>query len=431
MQFVAGRLGRHFHYAWVVVAVVFLASLAGAGTRAAPGVLIVPFEQAFGWTRAAISDPLSIGLFLFGLSGPFGAALMQRFGIRRTVLGAMMLIVVGVWLSLFMSEPWHLLMTWGLLVGMGTGAVAVVLGAMIANRWFVERRGLVLGIFTASIAAGQLIFLPLLAHLAELGGWQAVVWTVANAAALVIPLVLWLLPEWPRDIGVLPYGAKKGDEVEPALQETSNPFAIAFAALSRGMRSRDFWLLSGAFFVCGLSTNGLVGTHLISYCFDVGVTPVTSASLLAMMGVFNVIGTMAAGWASDRWDSRWLLFWFYGLRGVSLLFLPYSDFSFLHLTVFAAFYGLDWIATGPPTMRLITDSFGKQDAPILFGWIFVTHQIGAAFAASGAGWLRTSLDRYLEAFVIAGIACFVAALLVLWVGRARRDVAVRPAGATA
>jgi MFS family permease len=426
MQRIAKWLSTRFHYSWFVVAVVFLVLLASSGMRAAYGVLIIPLEQAFGWTRAEISAPLSVGLVLFGLMGPFSAALMQRFGVRTTVMTALAVLTLGASASLAMTQTWHLLLTWGVMIGMGTGSVAVVLGAVIANRWFVAHRGLVLGIFTGSIATGQLIFLPTLAAIAEHSGWQPVAMVAALSAAAVIPLVYFLLPEHPRDVGLAPYGAVRDDASPPA---RGNPLTVAFAALGRGVRARDFWLLSASFFVCGMSTNGLVGTHLIPMCFDAGVAQTLAAGMLAMMGVFNVIGTTLSGWLSDRWDSRWLLFWYYALRGVSLLYLPFSDFGLYSLSVFAIFYGLDWIATGPPTMRLITDVFGSREAPILFGWIFAMHQVGAGFAAWGAGTMRTVLLTYTEAFVIAGFACFVAAALSLAVNRGR-SAGLRPGLAT-
>ncbi len=429
MKALANLVSQRFHYGWVVVAVVFFTLLASAGIRSTPGVLIVPLEQAFGWSPATISIALSVSLFLFGFMGPFAAALMQSLGVRRTVLFALSLLACSVFASSFMSAPWQFMLTWGVLVGIGTGSMAMVLGATVSSRWFVERRGLVMGIFAASTATGQLVFLPMLASVVENHGWQPVVYIMAGGAALVIPLVYWLLAERPTSVGLLPYGAKGGD-AGPA-PASANPIVVAFAALRKGVKSRDFWLLFGSFFVCGLSTNGLIGTHLIAACFDQGIPEVRGASLLAMMGIFDMIGTTLSGWLSDRWNNRWLLFWYYGLRGVSLVFLPYSGFTFYGLSLFAVFYGLDWIATVPPTVRLINDIFGKQDAPIIFGWIFVGHQIGAATAAFGAGLLRTELDTYLQAFLVAGLACAAAATMSLMIGRSSRPAALRPALASA
>ena len=391
------------------------------------GVLIVPLEHAFGWDAATISIAMSVSLFLFGFMGPFAGAAMQTLGVRKTVLFALTLLVIAVGLSSFMTTPWQLILTWGLLVGIGTGSMAQVLSATIANRWFVKNRGLVIGLLSASTATGQLVFLPELAAVATHFGWRWVIYIVAAVAALAIPLIYWLMPERPADLGLAAYGASAGETtVAPA---SRNPIVTAFAALSRASRSRDFWLLFGTFYVCGLSTNGLVGTHLIAACFDHGIPEVTAAGLLAMMGFFDLFGTTASGWLSDRWSNRWLLFWYYGLRGLSLLYLPYSGYTFYGLSIFAVFYGLDWLATVPPTVRLTNDIFGRQDAPIIFGWIFTGHQIGAATAAFGAGFLRTELDSYVQAFLVAGLACAASALMALMIGRSQR-VGLRPAVAT-
>ncbi len=428
MRSLARALAGRLHYGWVVVGVIFLVLLAGAGVRATPSVMIVPLEDDFGWSRATISAAIAVNILLYGLMGPFAAALMQRIGIRRTVMLAGALLAATIAASTLMTRPWHLMLTWGLLVGIGCGIVALVLGATVVNRWFVARRGLAMGIVTASTATGQLVFLPMLAAVAADGGWRPVALIMAAAAALIVPLVALLLPERPRDVDLAAYGATEADT---AAQSTANPIVVAFATLGRAARSHHFWLLFASFFVCGLSTNGLIGTHLIAACIDHGIPEVRAAGLLAMMGIFDLIGTTVSGWLSDRYDNRWLLFWYYGLRGLSLIYLPYSDFTFYGLSLFAVFYGLDWIATVPPTVRLTTDIFGKQDAPIIFGWIFAGHQLGAAVAASGAGLLRTTLDGYLEAFIIAGIACVITALFVLRIGRGARGAAGTPQAAAA
>lgn len=424
MQSLAQRVASRFHYGWVVVGLVFLTLLASAGVRATPSVLIVPLEHAFGWDRATISIALSVSLFLFGFMGPFAGAAMQTLGVRKTVLSALSLLVIAVAGSSLMTSVWQLILTWGFLVGVGTGCMAQVLSATVSSRWFVERRGLVVGMLAASTATGQLVFLPMLASVAGSAGWRPVVYIVAAAAALVIPLVYWLLPERPSDVGLIPYGAKTSEVPVPPTGR--NPITTAFVALGRGVRSRDFWLLSGGFFVCGLSTNGLIGTHLIAACFDQGIPEVQTAGLLAMMGILDLFGTTMSGWLSDRWNNRWLLFWYYALRGVSLLFLTFSGFSFYGLSLFALFYGLDWLATVPPTVRLVNDLFGKQDAPILFGWIFTAHQIGAATAAFGAGFLRTTLDSYLLAFLVGGLACAAAAIMSLMISHPHQ-AKLRPA----
>ena len=410
------RLGQD--YALVVVGVIFLALLAAAGLRSAPGVLILPLEGAFGWSRATVSFAAGLGIFLFGLMGPFAAALMQRYGIRRTLMGALALMAASTALSLFMSRAWHLVATWGLLSGLGSGCVTAVLGATIVNRWFAVRRGLFMGLLTASSSTGTLIFLPVFAAIADAGGWRPVAATVAAVLAALVPLVWWLLPERPGDLGLVPYGAAPGTAPPPPV--TGNPVAAALGALGRASRRADFWFLFGSFLICGLTTNGLVGTHMISLCVDQGIPEVRAASLLALMGLFDLVGTTASGWLTDRYDPRKLLFVYYGLRGLSLIALPFSDFSFLSLSVFTVFYGLDWIATVPPTVRLANAAFGEREAPIVFGWIFAGHQVGAAIAAFGAGVSRTVEGRYLEAFVLAGITGLLAAVISLMIGRTGR-----------
>lgn len=415
MQALARSLDGRVHYAWVVVGVTFLLLLTAAGVRATPSVLIVPLEEAFGWSRATISFAVAVNIFLYGLMGPFAAALMQSLGIRRSIFLSMALVALSVAASTLMTQAWQLILLWGLLVGLGVGVVAMVLGATIVSRWFTTNRGLAMGILAASTASGQLVFLPLLAKLAASIGWQAVTMVVAFAAAALIPLAALLLPERPAAVGLRPYGAT-GAEPEP--EAPGNPILRALRVLRRCSRSRDFWLLFGSFFVCGLSTNGLIGTHLIAACIDNGIAEVSAAGLLAMMGIFDIAGTTGSGWLSDRYDNRRLLCIYYGLRGLSLIYLPFSGYSLYGLSLFAVFYGLDWLATVPPTLRLTTDIFGKAEAPIVFGWILTGHQIGAAVAAFGAGYLRSSLETYLEAFVLAGIACVLTAAMVLWIGRA-------------
>ncbi|PVM85766.1 MFS transporter [Caulobacter radicis] len=396
------------NYAFVVAGVTFLALLAAAGLRAAPGVLILPLEKSFGWDRGSISLAAAIGIFLYGLTGPFAAALMQSFGVRKTVSLALVLMAVSTGLSAFMTQSWHYVATWGVLAGFGSGAVAMVLGATIVNRWFVERRGLMLGLLTAATATGSLIFLPAMAFIAEHGGWRPVVLTVASVAAIMAPIAWLLIPERPSDIGHKPFGAGE-DWEEPPRGSASNALAGAFGALVRASRTRTFWLLFLGFFICGLTTNGLIGVHMIAFCGDRGMPEVRAAGLLALMGLFDLFGTTASGWLTDRYDPRKLLFVYYALRGLSLIYLPYSDFSIVSLSVFAVFYGLDWIATVPPTARLATQAFGDRDGPIVFGWIAAGHQLGAATAAVGAGMIRAAQGQYVQAFVLAGAAALIAA----------------------
>lgn len=407
------------HYAWVVAAAVFLVLLCAAGVRATPSVFIVPLEREFGWSRALISGAVSLNLVLYGLMGPFAAALMQAFGIRRTMLVSLVIIAAGVALTNIMTAPWQLFSFWGVLVGLGTGTTAMVLGATVVHRWFAVRRGLVMGILTASTATGQLVFLPILAAMVERHGWRVVSLGVAAVVTLVIPLVALIVRDRPSDVGARPYGASPGAEDEAAAP--INPLANALGALRRSARLRDFWLLAGSFFICGATTNGLVGTHLVPACLDHGIPEVRAAGLLALMGLCDLVGTTASGWLSDRFDNRWLLFWYYGLRGLALLYLPTAfHLSVAGLPVFAIFYGLDWIATVPPTVRLTTQTVGAADGPIAFGWIVAAHQVGAGVGALGAGVVRTAVETYTPAWVVAGIICISASLLVLRIGRKPR-----------
>ena len=408
-------------YASIVVAVTFLALLVAAGLRSAPGVMMVPLELHFGWDRATISASAAIGIFLYGLVGPFAAALMLSFGIKRTMLAGLALMSASTFASLWMSEPWHYVLTWGVLSGIGSGAVASVLGAAVVNRWFATRQGLVMGMLTASAATGSLVFLPFLAWLSQLGAWQPVALTVSIACAALIPLVLMLMPERPSDVGVRRFGETEDTPPPPPLKQAAT-VGLAFGALFRAAKTPMFWLLFGTFYVCGLTTNGLVGTHLIAFCGDHGIAPVAAAGLLSMMGFFDLIGTTASGWLTDRYDPRKLLFVYYGIRGLSLLALPFIDFGTASLVVFSLFYGLDWIATVPPTVKLANDSFGPNEAPIVFGWIMAGHQIGAATAAFGAGAIRTVTGTYTPAFMIAGLFALAAAGAILWVRAQRMEV---------
>jgi predicted MFS family arabinose efflux permease len=420
MNWAARRISGRVHYAWVSVGVVFLVLLAAAGTRATPSVMMLPLEHQFGWSRATISLAISINLALYGLIGPFSAAAMQRFGVRPTILVALGTLATGVALSSLMTASWQMILIWGVLVGGSTGVAAITLAATVVNRWFTTHRGLAMGILTASSATGQLLFLPMLASIAEHFGWRSVVLVVAAVLALVLPLVAWLLPERPDDVVLRPFG-EPADAPLPAPAVARNPIVVAFSTLGMASKKPDFWLLFFSFFICGASTNGYIGTHLIAMCADHGMTEVQGASLLAAMGVFDLFGTTLSGWLSDRWNSRVLLFWYYGLRGVSLIFLPYAfGIDFFGLPVFAVFYGLDWVATVPPTVRLANDVFGKEAAPIVFGWVVAGHQLGAAFAALGGGLLRASLGTYTVATMISGSLCIVGALMVLRINRAPR-----------
>ncbi len=403
-------------YAFVVIAVTFVSLLTAGGLRSAPGVLLTPWHKAFGWDRGLISLAAAIGICLYGLVGPFAAALMQGFGVRRTLAGALALMSLSTLLSAFMTQPWQLIATWGVMSGVASGGVAMVLAATVVNRWFVARRGLMIGLLTASTATGTLLFLPAFAAIADAGGWRTVVLIIAAVSGVLAPLAWMLMPERPSDIGLRPWGAPR-DAPQPAEGVRANPIATAFAALTFAMRTPDFWFLAAGFFICGFTTNGLVGTHLISLCGDHGMPEVQAAGLMALMGVFDLVGTTGSGWLTDRFDPRKLLFAYYGLRGVSLMVLPFTDFSLYSLGIFAVFYGLDWIASVPPTVRLATQAFGEARGPIVFGWIFTAHQLGAASAAFMAGAMRSAEGSYLQAFVFAGCTGLLAAGLSLLVGR--------------
>lgn len=407
---------RAVHYAWIVAAVTFGTLLVAAAIRATPGVLIVPLEQAFGWSRDQISSAVAINLVLYGLIGPFAAAVMDRVGVRRTLAAALCLLAAGVGLTVFMTRPWQLMLLWGVVVGTGSGVVALVLGATLVNRWFVARRGLMMGVLTASTATGQLIFLPLLAWLVTRDGWRSAPLLMAGAALVLAPLAALLIRDFPADKGLVPYGGTADDAVRP--DAAGHAGRAAVAALRDGLRHRDFWILAGSFFICGLSTNGLIGTHLIPACMDHGIPEVAAAGLLAAMGWFDLVGTTASGWLSDRVDSRKLLAWYYGLRGLSLFFLPTAlDSTAAARWGFATFYGLDWIATVPPTVRLTADVFGRARVGLMFGWIVAAHQLGAATAALGAGVIHTRLGDYTTAFWAAGAMCLTAAAMVFGLGR--------------
>jgi MFS family permease len=396
------------HPAWVVAAGGFLCLLFAAGFRATPGVLLVPLQDEFGWSRATIAGAVSVNLVLFGLAGPFAAALTQRFGLRRVVPLAMGLIALGSALTVFMTQPWQLYLCWGLLVGCGTGAVAPVLAATIANRWFVKRRGLVLGLLTAGSSTGQLLFLPFLAALAGSTQWRRAAIAVAISSLVVVPVSIVFLRERPADLGHVPYGAL---EDYASFGTGRRPISTAFRVLRQAARTSQFWVLAGSFFICGASTNGLIATHFIPAAMDHQIPEVTAASMLAAMGLLDVVGTTASGWLTDRFDPRLLLFTYYGLRGLSLIALPHAlAAQHLSLGAFVAFYGLDWIATVPPTVTLVTQTFGEESGLVVYGWIFASHQIGAAIAAVGAGAIRDHVDSYNPAFYVAGLLCVIASL---------------------
>jgi MFS family permease len=412
---------RNIHYGWAVVAVTFLTMLVTAGAMGAPGVLIVPLEHEFGWDNAHISSALAIRLLLFGLFGPFAAAFMNRFGLRRVMIAAAILITAGLLASLAMTQVWQLVLLWGFVVGIGTGLTAIVLAATVATRWFTARRGLVVGLLSASSATGQLVFLPLIATLTERYGWRMALVFVCCLLAAAAFVTLLLMRDRPSDVNLPPYGEAAVVPPPPPGIGLRSLLTSPLVVFKDAARVPLFWILFATFFICGCSTNGLIQTHFITFCGDYGLAAVTAAGVLALMGIFDFVGTIGSGWLADRFDNRWLLFWYYGLRGLSLLYLPFTGFTFYGLSLFAVFYGLDWIATVPPTVKLTAERFGRERAPIVFGWIFAGHQMGAATAAFGAGFSRTEFSSYLPAFFVAGALCIIAAALVLTITRSSRE----------
>ena len=418
-------MSKKIHPGWIAALVTFFTLMATAGFRSAPSVLIVPLEEAFGWSRSQIATAVSINVLLFGLVAPFAAALMERFTVRKVVMAALMVVAISSTSTVFMTEPWHLWALWGIGVGAGAGSMALVFAATIANRWFVAKKGIVVGALTAATATGQLIFLPLLSHFALNYGWKSVSITVGAASAAVVPFIFLFLKEKPEALGIKPYGAPDGWQPAPRSEMSAGQLAIDTAVQSS--KSRDFWILFGTFFVCGLSTNGLIGTHFIPAAHDHGMPTTVAASLLALIGVFDVIGTIFSGYLTDRIDPRRLLFFYYGLRGLSLFLLPSILYSSLHPStlVFIIFYGLDWVATVPPTIVLCRQVLGPQRATVVYGWVFVGHQIGASVAALSAAVLRVKLGDYALSFYISATMCLIAALAVLRIAKGKNAVEVR------
>ncbi len=436
---------RRIHPAWTVAAVTFLALIAAAAFRSSTGVLIEPVENEFGWSRAWTSGAVSVNLVLFGLTAPFAAALMERFGIRRVVAVALALVALGSGLTLVMTQPWHLLVLWGFVVGLGTGSMALTLGSIVANRWFVARRGLVMGVFSAGSSTGQLVVLPLVAYLATHWSWRWASALTAGLALAIIPLVLWLLRDRPEDVGARPYGAAPAPAAEPEtvlpeplsslepavpLIEAAPAAAgwVALRELRRASKTSAFWILLGTFAICGWSTNGLIQTHFVPAAHDHGLPIQTAASLLAVVGIFDIVGTIGSGWLSDRVDARVLLFVYYGLRGLSLLAGPAVMGPHVGppLMFFIVFYGLDWVATVPPTVALCRQQFGTARSSIVFGWVFAGHMVGAGIAAEVAGLIRESTGSYSDAWWLAGALCLLAAVAIFGI-RAPEPATGRPA----
>lgn len=416
---------RRIHIAWLVAIVTFLVLLASAAFRSSVGVMFVPFEEEFGWSRSAISLAVSVNLVLYGVTAPFAAAFMERFGIRQVAAGALLLIGLGTGLTLVMTESWQLVIFWGLFVGLGTGATALVFGSLVANRWFVKRRGLVMGIFGAAWATGQLLFLPIISQTIEVFGWRYASVTVAALAVLLIPFVWLVLADRPSDVGLRPYGAESDPDPQETTDRNSTHSGWAAArtaidGLAAGMRTRAFWLLAGTFFICGWTTNGIVSTHFIPSAHDHGMGATMAAGLLAIVGIFDLIGTIGSGWLTDRFDPRVLLGIYYGLRAMALMGLPVLLGPGIDppIVVIMILFGLDWVATVPPTAILCSRIYGPERGPIVFGWVFASHMIGAAVAAALSGAIRDAAGDYASAWYLAGALAVLAAVAAFLIPKA-------------
>ncbi|XLE12086.1 MFS transporter [Streptomyces sp. Pv4-95] len=419
---------RRPHRAWVVAAVTFLTIIGAAGFASLPGLLIDPLHAEFHWSRGTIGFAVSVNLALYGLTAPFAAALMDRFGIRRVVAAALSVIAAGAALTVFMTSSWQLVLYWGVLVGLGSGSMALAFAATVTGRWFTERRGLVTGILTAGGASGQLVFLPLLSWIVDRHDWRPAAVTVSLAAVAVVPLVWLLLRDHPADVGLAPYGATEFVPKPPPQRGAARRAvrALVSAALPARFRSGGgtpagpFWLLAGTFAICGATTNGLVKTHFVPAAHDHGMPMTAAASLLAVIGVFDIAGTIASGWFTDRFDTRRLLAVYYGLRGVSLMFLPLLLADSVHppMLFFIVFYGLDWVATVPPTIALCREYYG-EDSAIVFGWVLAAHQVGAAAIAFVGGLARDAFGTYDPVWFASGALCAAAALMALAIRRRR------------
>ena len=409
------------HYGWVMAVLAFLTTVFSSASFSMPHVLILPITAEFNWKISDVTTPISLMFLTLATMAPFGSALMLRFGVARVVATTGVFIAIGLICTTQIFLKWHLLISIGVFLGIAAGMIGLGLTATVATRWFSARRGLVVGILTAGFAAGQLTFVPLAAWLAANYDWRLAVLPALIGSGICAISFLLFGKDWPSQLGLPPFGETKIKEPPPPTKES--PIHISFSFLKEAIKVPVFWMLTVTFFICGLSSTGIVGQHFIPFCSDNNIGTVVAASYLALMGVFNFLGTVGSGWLSDRFNNYNLLAVYYGLRGASLIWLPYSDFDVFSLTLWAIFFGLDFIATVPPTVRLAGQFFGPVKGPVLFGWIFSSHQIGSAFAAFAAGETRDSVLTYLPAFVTAGISCFIAVLFVIAFRRYRPIVA--------
>ncbi|HWI46931.1 MAG TPA: MFS transporter [Rummeliibacillus sp.] len=407
---------KKIHYSWIILVITFFSIIVAGIIRSSSGVFIEPFETEFSWSRPAISFAFAIGLFLYGFSGPFMAAFVERFGLKNVMLASMLLLSFGLGLTFVMTQEWQLILIWGVIIGIGSSLFLTVLSTQIANRWFVKHRGLAVGILTAATATGQLILLPVLATLIENYSWHYAISLIFGLSIIMLILIFLFMKDSPEQIGTTALGLT-GQEPSTFSNNKSieNPFKIVWDSLIEGCKSKAFWLLAGSFFICGLSTTGLIGTHFVGYCMSFGIPMVLAASMLSFMGIFDLVGTTLSGWLSDKIDNRWLLFFYYGLRGLSLLFLPVAlnNGSITLLIIFSVFYGLDWIATVPPTIGLARREFGIKKSAMMYGWMVAFHQVGAAVAAYGGGLIYNIFDSYTWAFMLSGAFCALGSLFVI------------------
>jgi len=391
------RLAERFgvHYAWVVVGVVFLVVLIASGARSAAGVFIRPLEDEFGWSRSAVSAPLAVSLLVMAASGPLSGWAFTRFGLRRSVVGFLLIGAAGAAATATMTSLWQFHLAWGVLVGLGTGGVALVIGGVVATTWFSSHRGLVAGILGGAASAGQLLLIKAAAWVTDTSGWRVALWGVVLLLGAVVPLAWLLLRSRPAEAGVAPFGggagaALAGSEIPPVPLRTA-------------MRTGDLWLLSASFFVCGFTTIGLIGYHFIPHATEAhGYSTGEAANLLSLIGAMNVVGTVASGWLCDRYPPRLLLAGYYAARGMSLLLLPFLSTA-PFLSGFAIVFGLDYIATVPATIAVITQRYGPRSVPTLYGFVIFLHMIGAAVAAQLAGWIHDVSEQYAPAFYLGGL----------------------------
>jgi len=399
------------HYGWVMAGLVFLMTIMASAVSSTPQLIILPITEEYNWQISDITNAIGLMFFTLACLAPFSGALILNLGVTPVVLIALGLNIIGLGLSIISFEKWHFLITIGVFLGAASGIIGLGLTATVASRWFVKRRGLVVGFLTAAFAAGQLLFVPLMAWITTVVDWRFALLIPIMGSLISSILFLFFGKNWPSDLNLAPFGSLTIEK--PPKKASQNAVLVSFQVLKSATTQPAFWILSATFFICGLSSTGIVGQHFIPFCADNNVGIVAASSYLAIMGIFNFIGTIGSGWLSDRFDNYKLLMWFYGLRALSLIYLPFSGFEFFTLLLWAMFFGLDFIATVPPTVKLTSKYFGTINGPVLFGWIFAAHQMGSAIAASSAGWSRDTILTYMPSFIVAGLLSLLAVFLII------------------